>query len=46
MSAARNRESQAELDTPELEALFDSIAAATRTPDQSEQSATESGQES
>jgi chemotaxis protein CheZ len=46
VSAATKRESQAEVDNPELEALFDSIAAATRTPDRSEESAREPGQES
>lgn len=46
MSAAANRESQAEQDNPDLEALFDSIAAATRTPAESEKSAPEPGQDS
>jgi chemotaxis protein CheZ len=43
--AAANQERQAEQDNSELEALFDSIAAATRTPGQSEASAPRPGQD-
>jgi chemotaxis protein CheZ len=43
--AAANQERQAEQDNSELEALFDSIAAATRTPGQSEPSAPRPGQD-
>ena len=43
--AAANQERQAEQDNSELEALFDSIAAATRTPGQSEACAPRPGQD-
>jgi chemotaxis protein CheZ len=44
--AAANQVTKDELDTPELEALFDSIAAATRTPDTDPAEASGSAQDS